>query len=167
MNVLLNAMLRLSYSSELGAATAYGGHAANVAIPEHRAYIVQVRADELHHRDELLRLMDARGVRPWRVLEVFFFAFGSTVAFGCRFWGDWASSFGASLFEINGVTEYTRLAALARRLDEPVLVECFERMAAQEQAHRDLFREMARGVRAQLPPTPAEEPPGGGRRPPG
>ena len=73
------------------------------------------------------------------------------MAFGCRFWGDWASAVGASMFEVNGVAEYDRLAALARRLGETELVECFELMTAQEQAHRDLFAEMARGEQAMLP----------------
>lgn len=148
---LFDFMLRLSYSSELGAATAYGGHAAHIAIEAHRAHVEQVRRDELHHRDELKALMDARGVRPWRSLEIFFWCFGTGVAFGCRFWGDWASATGAGLFEVNGVSEYRRLAALARRIAADDLVAQFERMALQEQAHRDLFREMSRGVTAALP----------------
>lgn len=151
MNVLLDAMLRLSYSSELGAATAYGGHAAHIRVAAHRAHVLQVQADELHHREALLAMMTARGVRPWRWLDGFFFLFGSSVAFGCRFWGDWASAIGASMFEVNGVTEYTRLAALARRVGDADLVARFERMAVQEQAHRDLFREMSRGITARLP----------------
>jgi rubrerythrin len=147
----LGFMLRLSYSSELGAATAYAGHARHIAIAAHRAHVEQVRRDELHHRDQLREMLDARGLRPWWVLEVFFWMVGSTVAFGCRFWGDWASATGASMFEVNGVAEYDRLAALARRADEPELVACFELMARQEQAHRDLFQEMARGDQAVLP----------------
>ncbi|MEZ4317635.1 MAG: ferritin-like domain-containing protein [Myxococcota bacterium] len=144
-------MLRLSYSSELGAATAYGGHAAHIGIAAHREHVLQVQRDELHHRDELLAIMEARGVRPWGVLELFFLCFGSCVAFGCRFWGDWASAFGASLFEVNGVAEYTRLEALAQALGEDPLLADFRRMAQQEQAHRDLFLEMARGAEAKLP----------------
>ncbi len=143
--------LRLSHSSELGAATAYRGHAAHIRIEAHRAHVEQVRRDELHHRDELLEIIVARGLRPWRALDAVFWMVGSTVAFGCRFWGDWASAYGASSFEVNGVAEYRRLSALAARLGEAELVPYFDRMAEQEQGHRDLFREMARGATAQLP----------------
>ncbi|MCB9678326.1 MAG: ferritin-like domain-containing protein [Alphaproteobacteria bacterium] len=146
----LHFMLRLSYSSELGAATAYGGHSAHIGIPEHRPYVEQVRLDELHHRDALRAIMDDRGIRPWVLLEWLFFAFGSCVAFGCRFWGDWASATGAGMFEINGVSEYNRLESLARSLGDAALAERFVEMAAQEQAHRDLFREMSRGREARL-----------------
>jgi hypothetical protein len=96
-------------------------------------------------------MMEQRGLRPFAALELFFWCLGSTVAFGCRFWDDWASATGASLFEVNGVAEYRRLAAAARRADEPELVPYFEWMAAQEQFHRDLFREMSRGAFARLP----------------
>ena len=144
-------MLRLTYSSELGAAMAYEGHAAHIAIAAHRPHVEQVRDDELHHRAELKALLDARGVRPWRVLELLFWCVGSSVAFGCRFWGDWASATGAGMFEVNGVAEYQRLAVLARRAEEHALVPVFEAMADQERAHRDLFREMARGAAARLP----------------
>jgi demethoxyubiquinone hydroxylase (CLK1/Coq7/Cat5 family) len=147
---LLDAHLRLSFSSELGAATAYGGHAAHVKNPADRPSVAQVREDELHHRAELGRMMEARGVRPWWALELLFLAIGSTVAFGCRWWGDWASATGAAMFEYNGVTEYERLAGLARRAGAEELLPCFQRMAAQEQAHRDLFLAMAAG-KALLP----------------
>jgi rubrerythrin len=150
---LLDAHLRLSYSSELGAATAYGGHAAHVRNPAHRAPVAQVRLDELHHREELGQMMEARAVRPWWWLELLFLAIGSTVAFGCRWWGDWASATGAAMFEYNGVTEYQRLAALAQRAGAHDLLPTFARMAAQEQAHRDLFLALASGTQA-LPTSP-------------
>jgi rubrerythrin len=148
---IFDALLRVSYSSELGAATAYGGHAAHVVAAGHRESIEQVRLDELRHRDELGQMLAERGLRPWKALELLFWVIGSSVAFGCRFWGDWASATGAGMFEVNGVAEYRRLAALARRAGADALVPCFDRMAAQEQAHRDLFRELARGPSASLP----------------
>jgi rubrerythrin len=148
---LFDFMLRLSYSSELGAATAYRGHAANVRSEADRAAVQQVHEDELRHRADLKAIMDARGVGVWWPFEWFFLALGTSVAFGCRFWGDWASATGAAMFEVNGVSEYQRLAALAARLGEPALVEKFGHMEVQERDHRDLFRAMASGTAPHRP----------------
>lgn len=139
-------MVRLSYSSELGAATAYAGHARACKDPAHAEVVARVRADELHHRERLGAWMAAQGVRPFPPFEWVFLAIGTVVGFGCRFWGDRASAFGAGLFEINGVSEYTRLRVLAVRAGLPSLAAEFDRMRVQEQAHRDLFRELARGA---------------------
>jgi demethoxyubiquinone hydroxylase (CLK1/Coq7/Cat5 family) len=151
---LLHGMLRLTYASELGAATAYAGHAAHVRLRGHQPHIEKVRDDELRHRAELLVMLEGRGLRPWAILDLFFFCVGTTVAFGCRFWGDWASATGASWFEVNGVAEYRRLASVARRLGDEGLATTFDHMAEHEQAHSDLFRELARGATASLPSIP-------------
>lgn len=146
---LLAWMVRLSYSSELGAATAYAGHAAACRDPAHAAVVARVRVDELHHREQLGAWMTAQGLAPFPPFEWFFLALGTVVGFGCRFWGDRSSAFGASLFEINGVSEYARLRVLAERARLPELADAFETMRVQEQAHRDIFRELAR-TRADL-----------------
>ena len=148
--IVLDWNLRLSYSSELGAATAYAGHTRSCRIAEHAASVERVRVDELRHRDRLLAMMTARGVRPFLPFEWFFLAVGTTVGLGCRIWGNRASAFGASLFEVNGVSEYRRLQALARRSGDLALAPAFVEMEAQERAHRDLFRELARGAGADL-----------------
>jgi rubrerythrin len=141
----LDSMLQLTYASERGAATAYRGHAKAVRDPEHQAIITQIVADELHHRDRLLVLMEARGVRPVPWLDAVFLGVGTCVGFGCGIWPEWASALGASWFETNGVSEYRRLAMLARYADQSDLIEIFEEMAEQEQAHRDTFSRMAWG----------------------
>lgn len=145
---LLDAHLRISYSSELGAARAYAGHAASLRDPAHRSRVAQVERDELRHRAALLRMLEGRGVRPWVAFELLFGAIGATVALGCRFWGGWASATGAAMFEYNGVAEYRRLEGLARRAGAAALLHELGEMAAQEQAHRDLFLAMARGTAA-------------------
>ncbi len=139
-------MLRLTYSSELGAATAYRGHAKHLKRASDRPIVAQVEQDELHHRAALKRMLDERQLRVWPPLEWIFWMIGSSVAFGCRFWGDWASAAGAAAIEVNGVAEYDRLAALARRLGEAELVPAFEAMSAQEAEHRAIFKRMARGA---------------------
>ena len=144
---LFHWMLRLSYSSELGAATAYDGHAKSLRkrSDEEANLVAQVRDDELEHRAQLLLMMQQRGLKRFLPFEVFFLCLGTSVSLGCKFWGAWASAFGASLFEVNGVLEFNRLAHLARKLGEDELVAHFEKMAEQEDVHRVLFRKLARG----------------------
>lgn len=156
-------LLRLSFSTERGAAAAYRGHAA-VTSGRVRRQILQVRRDELAHRAELALLLEAHGLRPFPPFEWLFLAVGTTVALGCRVWSHWASAFGASLFEIGGVLEYRKLAALARELGHPEQAACLEHMGAQEAAHEAFFAELARngGRRAELVRAPI--PAGGGTK---
>ena len=141
----LDRMLQLTYASERGAATAYQGHAKAVRDPEHQAIIAQIEADEWHHRERLLVLMEARGVGPLGWLDLVFLGVGSCIGFGCGIWPEWASALGASWFEVNGVSEYRRLALLAGYAKRPELIPMFEEMAEQERDHRDAFRRLARG----------------------
>jgi demethoxyubiquinone hydroxylase (CLK1/Coq7/Cat5 family) len=141
---VFHGLLRLTYSSEKGAALAYRGHARAVRDPVDREAIEQIERDEWHHRELLLPEMAVRGVRPWWVLEMFFWAMGSTIGLCCRVWGEWASAKGASMFEVNGVSEYTRLAALARGLGQDAFAEKMDAMAEQEVAHQAYFAELAR-----------------------
>lgn len=135
----LDRMLQLTYASERGAAIAYNGHARAVASDEDRAVVAQIEKDEWHHRERLLTVMQGRGVRRLGWLDWVFFFVGTTVSFGCQFWPEWASALGASWFEVNGVSEYRRLASLARWAGQDDLVPLFDEMADQEQVHRDIF----------------------------
>ena len=141
---VFHGLLRLTYSSEKGAALAYRGHARAVRDPVDREAILKIEQDEWHHREVLLPELTARGLKPWRILEAFFWAMGSTIGLCCRVWGEWASAKGASVFEVNGVSEYTRLAALATRLGQDGFAEKMVAMAAQEVAHQTYFSELAR-----------------------
>ena len=148
--LLFHVLLRVSYSTERGAAAAYAGHAA-VSEPETRDRILAIRDDELAHRRIVEGMLDARGLRPNRVLDAFFGAVGFCIGVGCRYWGHWASAVGASLFEIGGILEYERLAALARRLNEPNTAEVLDEMALQERQHKEYFAQLATTSRQLAP----------------
>ena len=137
-------LLLLTYSSERGAALAYRGHAKAVRSEADRLAIAQIEQDEWHHREELLGILEEQGLKPWKVLEGLFWMIGSTVGFGCKLWGEWASAYGASSIEVNGVSEYRRLAVFCRRLDDEPLALRMDAMAHQEQAHRDYFYRLAK-----------------------
>ena len=144
MNTLLYGwLLRLSYSTERGAAAAYRGHA-SITDGVTRAEILQVRDDELEHRETLRAMLDERSIRPFPPFEWFFLWLGSSIALGCRVWGPRASALGASLFEIGGVLEYDRLASLAARLGASEEAAQLRLMADQERAHRVYFAALAR-----------------------
>jgi len=141
---MFHGWLRLTYSSEKGAALAYRGHSKAVKSQQDAKDIAQIEADEWHHRETLLPIMERRGVRPWVCLEGLFWCIGSTIGGMCRIWGEWASAKGASVFEINGVNEYSRLAVLARRLGDEEVALQMEEMARQESDHQAYFKELAR-----------------------
>ena len=141
--------LRVSYSSELGAARAYAGHANAVSNESHRRFVEQVERDELHHRQALLEMLNQLDARPWWIFEALFWCIGTCVGIGCHVWGDWASATGASWFEVNGEAEYRRLATAAQQAGEPQLVKAFKEMEHQEAEHRRLFAAMAKGASAE------------------
>ena len=141
---VFHGLLRLTYSSEKGAALAYRGHARSVRDPADRVAIAEIERDEWHHREVLLPELTARGLKPWSILEAFFWAMGSTIGLGCHVWGEWASARGAAMFEVNGVSEYTRLAALATRLGQDEFADKMVAMAEQEQEHLTYFSDLAR-----------------------
>ena len=90
-------------------------------------------------------MLEARGARTWWFLEALFWCIGTVIGFGCLIWGDWASATGAGWFEINGESEYRRLAQAAESGGDPELVAVFREMERQEASHRRLFFAMARG----------------------
>jgi rubrerythrin len=149
---LLHAHLRLSYSSELGAAVAYNGHAKSVRSAADREAILQISAEEHQHREQLLTIMSVRKLPPWFILERVFWLIGSTIGFGCAVWGEWASAYGASLFEINGVSEYKRMAKMAERLGDHELVQVMNEYAAHERVHHEYFADLAAKIWRGRPP---------------
>ncbi len=142
--------LRAAYSAERGAALAYAGHAASASTPGRRREIEEILRDELRHRERVGRMLAALGARPWRWLDLILAGVGSCVAFGCRFWGDWASAVGASGFEVNGAAEYRRAAHFAQLLGHGALAAGIREMQEQEEAHVIVLRRQAAEVLAGL-----------------
>ena len=143
---LLHAHLRLSYSSELGAALAYRGHARSVHSATDKETILKISDDEHQHREHLLAIMSKRGLHPWFPLEYLFWLIGSTVGVGCSIWGEWASAFGASILEINGISEYQRIAKLAKYVGDQELIEIMTEFAENERVHHNYFAELSKQI---------------------
>jgi len=117
-----------------------------VRSPSHRKAIKKIELDELLHREALLSILSDRRVYPWFFLEWLFWGIGRTVGFGCSVWGEWVSAFGASIFEVNGIAEYTRLAALARRVNDEQLALHMEELADHEREHQEYFSTLAQSI---------------------
>jgi len=135
--------LKIAYSTELGASTAYGGHAAATRDPVIAAQIRQVEQDELHHRAAVGEMLRELEIGPLVGLEWLFWIIGSTVAIGCHVWWSWASAFGAAQFEFGGVGDYRRAARAARAVGREDLALRLDHFEAQEAAHRTFFLALA------------------------
>ena len=135
--------LKVAYSTEIGASTAYRGHASATRRPEVEADIRRILEDELHHRASVGALLEGLGARPWPWLERLFTMVGTVIGAGCHVWGGWASAFGAAQFELGGAGDYRRAAAAARVAGRDDLVASLELYQAQEEAHRTYFLALA------------------------
>ena len=136
--------LKVAYSTEIGAWTAYQGHAAATREPEVKADIERIAADEKHHREAVGEMLDRFDAKPWWWLELLFTFIGTCVGAGCHIWGGWASAFGAAQFEFGGAGDYKRAAKAARAVGEPELAEQLELYQEQETEHRRYFLALAR-----------------------
>lgn len=136
--------LRVAYSTEIGAASAYRGHARATRDPAVAAYILGIEQDERHHRAAVGELLEAFGARPFYPLELLFWVVGNTIGLGCFVWGEWASAFGAAQFEFGGMGDYRRAARAARAVGEHELAARLEVFEQQEAAHRAFFLALAR-----------------------
>lgn len=140
----LRVHLRVAYSTEIGAATAYAGHAKATADPAVAAHITRIEHDELHHRERVGELLERFDARPYRLLEILFRVVGTVIGLGCHVWGEWASAFGAAQFEFGGMGDYQRAAKAARSLDMEELAIELDGMERDEAEHRVFFLALAR-----------------------
>ncbi|MBX2798326.1 MAG: demethoxyubiquinone hydroxylase family protein [Myxococcales bacterium] len=136
--------LKVAYSTEIGASTAYRGHAAATRHPDVAADIRRIEQDELRHRASVGQLLEAFEARPWWWLEAVFTVVGTVIGAGCHVWGGWASAFGAAQFELGGAGDYRRAAAAAQAAGHDDLVARLELYKEQEEAHRRYFLALAR-----------------------
>jgi demethoxyubiquinone hydroxylase (CLK1/Coq7/Cat5 family) len=136
--------LKVAYSTEIGAATAYRGHSAATKDPDVAAHIAFIEAEEHRHRARVGEMMDAFDARPFLPLEWVFTVVGTVIGFGCRVWGEWASAFGAAQFEFGGMGDYRRAAKAARSIDREDLAVELDHMEQDEADHRAFFLALAR-----------------------
>ena len=135
--------LRLAYSTELGASTAYDGHARATRDPAIAARIEAIRDEELQHRAVVGAMLDRFGVRPYGFLELLYTVIGTCVGFGCKLWGEWASAFGAAQFEFGGTADYGRCARAARAIGDVELEQVLLGIQQSEADHRVFFLALA------------------------
>jgi rubrerythrin len=135
----LDRLLRLAYSAERAAAFAYRGHARSISDAAQRAEIGRIEAEEWHHREQLLRIMQRRGLVPSRWLEVKYAAIGRMIALSCHVIGRFMPMYFAGRLESGNVNEYTRMAALAAPTDLADEIPCMLDMARVEKEHELYF----------------------------
>lgn len=138
--------LRVAYATEIGAATAYRGHAGSTRDPDIAAHIRGIEQDERRHRAAVGAMLERFGARPFYPLDVLYFCVGTVIGGGCYLWGAWASAFGAAQFEFGGIGDYRRAARAARVIGDEPLAQQLERFEAQERAHRVFFLDLARST---------------------
>jgi rubrerythrin len=156
----LIALLRLAYSGELAAATAYAGHARAVRRPEERQTIRRIEAEERAHRarvGEMLASLDARA-RWWRELRMLLT--GLAIAALCFLGGWYVPMYGAGRIERANIREYEEAARLALCAGFAAWADELLAMAEVEWDHERYFHDQIRGHPLQrLLPAWASPPP--------
>jgi hypothetical protein len=131
-------VLRLAYSGELGAAIAYHGHARSVRDPAERDHLLQIRAEELDHRERLGRIL--AHVPPSAYLERRSAAVGWAIARFCSVGGWFLPMYGAGQLERRNLVEYEVAAREAVLSGYPEIADDLLAMAEVEWEHEAFFR---------------------------
>lgn len=155
-------LLRKAYSGELAAALAYAGHARSLPAGADRDRILEIEAEELHHREMVGGLLAAMGSGPSEASERRARRIGNLLAALCGWTGWVAPMWGAGRLERGNIVEYEVAARLAVAAGRPSFTECLLAMAEVEWEHELFFRERALSRRlGRLMPRWAPPPPKG------
>lgn len=143
----LHALLRLAFSAERAAELAYRGHAASLRDPAERREIIAIADEEVAHRANARRMMDALGIRPSRWLEFKYAAIGRGIGASCHVIGWFMPMYFAGRLESGNVEEYLRMSLLI--VGTPVAAEhaCVWEMAVVERRHEEWFLDRIRAHR--------------------
>jgi rubrerythrin len=133
-------LLQLAYSAELGAALAYGGHAASVSEPAERLRIAEIRREELDHRARLGRMLQQLDSAPDPGLEWRYRCIGRGIAAFCRVGGWFLPMYGAGWLERNNIGDYERAARLGVLSGEDGFADELLFLAEAEWEHERYFR---------------------------
>jgi rubrerythrin len=136
----LIALLQLAYSGELAASLAYEGHARSVPDAGERAHIETVRAEELHHRELVGRILRELRAGPDPRRERRARRIGGALSALCRISGWLLPMYGAGRLESRNVREYEVAARHTRDAGLEHLVDCLLTMAEVEWEHEHYFR---------------------------
>ena len=134
-------LLRKAYSGELAAALAYAGHARSLPAGADRDRVLEIEAEELHHREMVGGLLAAMGSGPSERSERRARRIGSLLAALCGWTGWVAPMWGAGRLERGNIVEYEVAARLAVAAGRPGFTECLLAMAEVEWEHERFFRE--------------------------
>ncbi|MCK6440572.1 MAG: ferritin-like domain-containing protein [Planctomycetes bacterium] len=137
-------LLQRAYSGELAAAHAYRGHWRAVKDPTERRDIQKIEQDELHHREQLGKMIAELGAAPDCFLERKMSAIGKTIGVLCHISGWYIPMYGAGRLEKSNVREYEHAARFAHLAGEERLIEDLLTWAETEWDHEKYFREKAR-----------------------
>lgn len=138
-------VLRSAASGELAAGFAYRGHARSVRDPGERARLLEIEAEEWHHRRLVLGLLAQLGTAPRLPREALFWVIGHVISLLCRIGGWFLPMYGAGRLERGNVEEYETAARHAAACGHAEMVECLLQMAEVEWEHERYFRERIAG----------------------
>ena len=110
-------VLRSAYSGELAAGYAYRGHAASVRAPAIRERILQIEAEEWHHRELVGKMLAELGAKPSAIREAVFWIIGHVVGGLCHIGGWFIPMYGAGRLELWNIREYETAAGFARNAE--------------------------------------------------
>jgi hypothetical protein len=102
-------LLRKAYSAEKAAAFAYIGHSRSVADPEEKAAIQNIEADEWHHREQVLAIMQRYRIPVSKFYELKYHVIGKCISLSCYLIGWFMPYYFAGRLESGNVCEYFRM----------------------------------------------------------
>jgi len=139
-------VLRSACSGELAAVHAYRGHWTSLRsdAPEWERIKV-IEAEERHHRELVIGLLEELGAKPSAKREALFWLIGKTIAFLCHIGGWFIPMYGAGKLESSNIREYEDAAKFAREAGLAHMIDCLLTMAEVEWEHEQFFRGQIRG----------------------
>lgn len=136
-------LVQSAYSGEKAAANAYWGHAHSLFVRNkaEKHELLEIMNEELHHRHELLLILQSLGSKPDAVKELVMNFIGYVIALLCLP-GTWfLPMYGAGQLESKNIAEYEVLARLAFLSGDENLIPLFLDFAEKEWDHEYYFRQ--------------------------
>lgn len=134
-------LLQLAYSAERAAAFAYQGHAGSVRDPDVVASLEQIEAEEWHHRECALAIMNDFNVSPSQWFELKYFVIGKFISASCYVIGWFMPMYFAGRLESGNVNEYIELKRLLHAHGTAKYDAVVDQMAVVEKEHEVFFLE--------------------------
>jgi len=138
-------VLRSAASGELAAGYAYRGHATSVRRADERARLMEIEAEEWHHRRLVLALLADLKSGPTKLREAVFWTIGHVIAVLCHIGGWYIPMYGAGRLERGNIEEYENAARYAEACGRGEMIDCLLEMAEVEWEHERYFRERIEG----------------------